>query len=144
MGEENKEKGTGYSFMQEKVKQRPFYKNPKIRRGLAAAACGVLFALAAALVWSVLIPRINKKAEEKEIQPIELPEEDVSGEDETQDTETPVYITETVSMELNDYHKMYQQLMQIGSQVEKSLVNISAVSTDTDWFDESLTTQNSV
>ena len=34
--------------------------------------------------------------------------------------------------------------MQIGSQVEKSLVNISAVSTDTDWFDESLTTQNSV
>ena len=143
MGEENKEKGTGYSFMQEKVKQRPFYKNPRIRRGLAAAACGVLFALAAALVWSVLIPRINKKAEEKEIQPIELPEE-VSGEDETQDTETPVYITETVSMELNDYHKMYQQLMQIGSQVEKSLVNISAVSTDTDWFDESLTTQNSV
>ena len=39
-------------------------------------------------------------------------------------------------MELNDYHKMYQQLMQIGSQVEKSLVNISAVSTDTDSFDE--------
>ena len=51
MGEENKEKGPGYSFMQEKVKQRPFYKNPGIRRGLAAAACGVLFALAAALVW---------------------------------------------------------------------------------------------
>ena len=50
MGEENKEKGTGYSFMQEKVKQRPFYKNPKIQKGFAAVAGGVIFALAATLV----------------------------------------------------------------------------------------------
>lgn len=34
--------------------------------------------------------------------------------------------------------------MQLGNQVEKSLVNIAAVSTDTDWFDETYTTQNSV
>ena len=79
MGEENKEKGTGYSFMQEKVKQRPFYKNPKIRKGIAAAACGMLFALAAVLVWAILLPRISKRAVEKEIQPIELPEEETSG-----------------------------------------------------------------
>ena len=145
MGEENKEKGTGYSFMQEKVKQRPFYKNPKIQKGFAAVAGGVIFALAATLVWAVLIPHISRKAEEKELQPIELPEEAAPGEEDgTGEAEPPVYITETVSMELNDYHKMYQQLMQIGSQVEKSLVNISAVSTDTDWFDESLITQNSV
>ena len=105
----------------------------------------MIFALAATLVWAVLIPHISRKAEEKELQPIDLPEEAAPGEEDgTGEAEPPVYITETVSMELNDYHKMYQQLMQIGSQVEKSLVNISAVSTDTDWFDESLTTQNSV
>ena len=67
MGEENKEKGTGYSFMQEKVKQRPFYKNPKIQKGFAAVAGGVIFALAATLVWAVLIPHISRKAEEKEL-----------------------------------------------------------------------------
>ena len=65
MGEENKEKGTSYSFMQEKVKQRPFYKNPKIQKGFAAVAGGVIFALAATLVWAVLIPHISRKAEEK-------------------------------------------------------------------------------
>lgn len=114
MGEENKEKGTGYSFMQEKVKQRPFYKNPKIQKGFAAVAGGVIFALAATLVWAVLIPHISRKAEEKELQPIELPEEAAPGEEDgTGEAEPPVYITETVSMELNDYHKMYQQLMQI-------------------------------
>ena len=82
-----------------------------------------------------------RTAEEKELQHIELPAEEAApGEDmtETGEAEPPVYITETVSMELKDYRKMYQQLMQIGNQVEKSLVNISAVSTDTDWFDESL------
>lgn len=70
MGEENKEKGTGYSFMQEKVKQRPFYKNPKIQKGFAAVAGGVIFALAATLVWAVLIPHISRKAEEKNCSPL--------------------------------------------------------------------------
>ena len=46
-------------------------------------------------------------------------------------------------MELKDYEKMYQQLMQIGNQASKSLVDISAVKTDTDWFDEALTSHKS-
>lgn len=62
-------------------------------------------------------------------------EEDVTETEE----ESPIYITETVSMEVEDYRKLYQQLMQLGNQVEKSLVNIAAVSTDTDWFDETYT-----
>ena len=52
-------------------------------------------------------------------------------------------LQKTVSMELKDYEKMYQQLMQIGNQVSKSLVDISAVKTDTDWFDEALTSHKS-
>ena len=51
---------------------------------------------------------------------------------------------EQVSIELEDYKKMYQQLMQIGGQAEKSLVNVSAVTVDTDWFDETYTSQRSV
>lgn len=82
--------------------------------------------------------------EKNEIQEIQIPEE--TGDSETDnkaEDESPVYITETVSMELKDYEKMYQQLMQIGNQVSKSLVDISAVKTDTDWFDEALTSHKS-
>ena len=39
---------------------------------------------------------------------------------------------------------MYQQLIQIGNQAEKSLVNISVLSMDTDWFDEIYTSQSTV
>ena len=75
---------------------------------------------------------------------VTLPEPEEQPEQSSDEEEPPVYIMEQVSIELEDYKKMYQQLMQIGSQVEKSLVSVSAVTTDTDWFDETYTSQSSV
>ena len=67
--------------------------------------------------------------EKNEIQEIQIPEETVDSEtDDKAGDESPVYITETVSMELKDYEKMYQQLMQIGNQVSKSLDSINLLS----------------
>ena len=108
--------------------------------------CGALFALTALLIWALAAPRLKLKAEEQEILPINIPEELPESEEEAPEPpeESIVHITETVSLTLADYKKMYQQLMQIGNQVEKSLVNISVVTVDTDWFDESFTSQSSV
>src|SRR5699024_6257538 len=94
-------------------------------------------------VWAFALPFLDNQAEEQEIQPIEIPEEEENAETEEEEDST-VYITETVSMELEDYKKMYQQLIQIGNQAEKSLVNISVLSVDTDWFDEIYTSQSTV
>jgi len=141
MGDE-KDKNTGFSFMQEKVKQKPIYQNRMVQRALWSVVFGALFGLTALGIWVIAIPKLDSKAEERAIQPITIPEEAV--EPETEPEEVPVYITETISMELEDYKKMYQQLIQIGNQVEKSLVNISSVMTGTDWFDEQFTSQNSV
>ncbi len=132
MADLKEKKDSGYQFMQEKIKQKPIYQNRMVRRCAASLLCGVLFALAALAVWALVYPRLNDQSEEQELQPIEIPEE----EEEEEPEESTVYITETVSMELEDYKKMYQQLIQIGNQAEKSLVNISVLSVDTDWFDE--------
>ena len=143
--EEDKEKNSGFSFMQEKIKEKPVYANPLVKKALRCILGGALFGGTALLIWALALPRINNRMEKNEIQAIQIPEEMVDSEtDDKDEDESPVYITETVSMELKDYEKMYQQLMQIGNQVSKSLVDISAVKTDTDWFDEALTSHKSV
>ena len=143
--EEDKEKNSGFSFMQEKIKEKPVYANPLVKKALRCILGGALFGGTALLIWALALPRINNRMEKNEIQEIQIPEEMVDSEtDNKAEDESPVYITETVSMELKDYEKMYQQLMQIGNQVSKSLVDISAVKTDTDWFDEALTSHKSV
>ena len=143
--EEDKEKNSGFSFMQEKIKEKPVYANPLVKKALRCILGGALFGGTALLIWALALPRINNRMEKNEIQEIQIPEETVDSEtDDKDEDESPVYITETVSMELKDYEKMYQQLMQIGNQVSKSLVDISAVKTDTDWFDEALTSHKSV
>ena len=143
--EEDKEKNSGFSFMQEKIKEKPVYAKPLVKKALRCILGGALFGGTALLIWALALPRINNRMEKNEIQEIQIPEEMVDSEtDDKDEDESPVYITETVSMELKDYEKMYQQLMQIGNQVSKSLVDISAVKTDTDWFDEALTSHKSV
>lgn len=146
MGEEKRDRDAEFAFMKEKIKERPLYRSPWFRRVLMAAVCGIFFAFAAVAVWAFVLPWVQSRTEKQEVKQFELPEEEPAEEtDESEPAdESPVYITETVSMELEDYRKLYQQLVQMGSQVEKSLVNIAAVSTDTDWFDETYTTQNSV
>ena len=143
--EEDKEKNSGFSFMQEKIKEKPVYANPLVKKALRCILGGALFGGTALLIWALALPRINNRMEKNEIQEIQIPEEMVDSEtDDKDEDESPVYITETVSMELKDYEKMYQQLRQIGNQVSKTLVDISAVKTDTDWFDEALTSHKSV
>lgn len=129
------------SFIQETVKQKRFYQSRIVQRLGWAVVSGTLFALAALAVWAVAVPRLIPKAEQQEVQPVTLPEPEDPPVEEEEDS--PVYIMEQVSMELEDYKKMYQQLMQIGGQVEKSLVSVSAVTVDTDWFDESYISQSS-
>ncbi len=137
-------KNRNLSFIQETVKQKRFYQNRMVQRLLWSVASGGLFALAAVAVWAVAAPRISFVPESSRVEKVTLPEPEEQPEQSSDEEEPPVYIMEQVSIELEDYKKMYQQLMQIGSQVEKSLVSVSAVTTDTDWFDETYTSQSSV
>lgn len=135
---EEKEK-RNLPFIQETVKQKRFYQIRAVQRLVWAAVSGGVFALAALAIFAAVWPKVKPEPESAEVQPVTLPEPK-----EEEPEEPPVYIMEQVSIELEDYKKMYQQLMQIGGQAEKSLVNVSAVTVDTDWFDETYTSQRSV
>jgi len=138
MTEERENKNTDFLFMQERIKQKRIYQSRAVQRLAWSAASGALFALTALVVLMIFLPGIDRQ----EVQPIMIPEEE-EQEQQTVPEEPPVYITETISMELEDYKKMYQQLMQISNQVEKSMVNVYARMVDTDWFDETYTSRKS-
>lgn len=144
--EEGKEnRNSNFSFMQETVKQKKIYQNRMMRKAVWSVVSGALFGLTALAVWMIFAPRLDDRTDQQEIQPITIAEEETEEpKEEEEGTTEPVYITETVSMELQDYKNIYQQLSQIGNQVQKSLVNISAVTVDMDWFEEIYTSQSSV
>lgn len=142
MAEGRENKHTDFSFMQETIKQKRIYQTRVVQRIAWSVVSGALFALTALVIWVILVPRLDNQVEQQEMQQITIPEEE-EQEQPAEQEEPPVYITETISMELEDYKKMYQQLMQIGNQAEKSLVNVSALTMDTDWFDETYTSRKS-
>ncbi len=142
MSEEEK-KASEYSFIQETIKQKPFYQNRTVRRIALSAVSGIVFAVTALAVWAFALPRLMPEEEEPEVQQIEIPEEEPEAPEEDEE-ESTVYITETISMELEDYKSQYQKLIQLGTQAEKSLVTISAMTVDTDWFDEAYVSRSSV
>ncbi len=142
MTEERENKNTDFLFMQERIKQKRIYQSRAVQRLAWSAVSGALFALTALVVLMIFLPGIDRQTERQEVQPILIPEEE-EQEQQTVPEEPPVYITETISMELEDYKKMYQQLMQISNQVEKSMVNVYALMVDTDWFDETYTSRKS-
>lgn len=75
--EEDKEKNSGFSFMQEKIKEKPVYANPLVKKALRCILGGALFGGTALLIWALALPRINNRMEKNEIQEIQIPEETV-------------------------------------------------------------------
>ena len=128
-------------FVREKIKDKPKnYKRLWIKL-LTAAGCGIVFALTAVLVMLFMLPTLRGKMQENMSQ-TQLRD---SQTDDTQDTsaetqsEEDTQETQTQNKEftIDDYQKIQTQLYAIGNLANKSIVTITSVVSDTDWFNNS-------
>lgn len=128
-------------FVREKIKDKPKnYKRLWIKL-LTAAGCGIVFALTAVLVMLFMLPTLRGKMQENMPQ-MQLRD---SQTDDTQDTpaetqsEEDTQETQTQNKEftIDDYQKIQTQLYAIGNLANKSIVTITSVVSDTDWFNNS-------
>lgn len=128
-------------FVREKIKDKPKnYKRLWIKL-LTAAGCGIVFALTAVLVMLFMLPTLHGKMQEN------MPQTQLrdSQTDDTQDTpaetqsEEDTQDTQTQNKEftIDDYQKIQTQLYAIGNLANKSIVTITSVVSDTDWFNNS-------
>lgn len=128
-------------FVREKIKDKPKnYKRIWIRF-LTAAGCGIVFALTAVLVMLLMLPSLREELKENtpdtQVQNSQEPE----TEDTQEATQTPDDMQEQKEtireFTIDDYQKIQTQLYSIGNVANKSIVTITSVVSDTDWFNTS-------
>lgn len=147
MAEEKRRDEQEFSFVKEKIKRQRIYHNETFRKIAFYLALSVLCGTVACFVFVRLHPWMEDKFGEKERTDITLPrdEEEQRGPDATsQEPQEPIVITKTQELEVADYKKLYGKLNAVAAEAEKSLVTVTAASSDTDWFNETYESKNQV
>lgn len=125
-------------FVREKIKDKPKNYKRLWTKLLTAAGCGIVFALAAVLVMVLMLPtlRENTQPQVPESQIYETQTQQVAQETQTQE-ETQDATEKIKEFTIEDYQKVQTQLYAIGNVANKSIVTITSVVSDTDWFNNS-------
>ena len=133
-----------FSFMNEKIKDKPFYKKKWVRLLSMTIFLAILFGLIASAVFMKVTEWQKQKKEQEAMTEIEIPKD--SPEDlETseipvappQNSDTaPETIVVNPQITMDDYMVMYANFRGIAKEAQKALVTVSAVNQDVDWFNE--------
>lgn len=128
-------------FVREKIKDKPKnYKRIWIRF-LTAAGCGIVFALTAVLVMLLMLPSLREELKENTPDTQMQNSQEPETEDTQEATQTPDDTQEQKEtireFTIDDYQKIQTQLYSIGNVANKSIVTITSVVSDTDWFNTS-------
>ncbi|WP_051207472.1 S1C family serine protease [Butyrivibrio sp. AE3006] len=148
-------------FMREKIKQRPINKKKLLRRTLITMTLAVVFGAVACLTFVFLSPVINNMLyPEKTPAPIalttedtvtdEIQPEDMYADDNAIAAEAASVAIDMASTEIDrmqreinsfrisssDYADMYSALKDIAYEGEKSIVKVTALTSDTNWIND--------
>lgn len=129
-------------FIREKIKEKPLNKKRIAIRIGVSALCGLVFALIACIIFAIFLPIIIRQNQggEAVVDSIdsetefvtEIPIETEVKEEEPEDTQVVEPVVKEFTLE--DYQKVQSQLYAIGAEANKSVVTVTSVKSDTDWF----------
>ena len=145
-------------FISEKIKQRPINRAKLLRRTAITFFLAIVFGIVACFTFLFLQPvfsdRLYPEAEPEPITlPEEVPDEELTPEEMFAD-ENAIAASEAQSLEAtqkdqidealasytfssSDYGKLMSSLKEVATDVGTSMVKVTAVSSDTNWFSES-------
>ncbi len=132
-------------FIREKIKEKPVNKRKIAIKLGVSALCGLVFAIVACIVFAVFFAFMDKQNQEGEVVSSNIGSVDDTKEETQKETEQSTQNTqepdtgykEQVQLKeftIEDYQKIKNQLYNIGSEVNCSIVSITSVKSDTDWF----------
>ena len=131
-----------FSFMKEKIKDKPFYKKKWVQILSATVVLAILFGLVSSFVFTKMYDWLQKKQEQQAMQEIEIPKdqpEDVQQEADNAESATedePEQVIVEAELTLDEYKDLHAQMQAVAKTASKSLVTVTAVNNDVDWFNE--------
>ena len=141
---EDFEQNQDFEYIKERMKERPVNKKRLIRRMVITASMAVVFGVLACFTFLVLEPVFsNFLYPEEEPQAVEIPEDtdEMLPEDmmivEEDSTAKPEETTNKDDEVLSDYKLLYQKIYELANKTMKSMVTVTGVSQDIDWFNNS-------
>lgn len=144
-----------YSFINETIKERPINKKKLFRKTMITICGAVIFGGIACLTFLLMEPIISNWLSPEEITKVEFPEEEEETAPEELLTEENVaeenameeqaqiseQINQQIQQEVSDgqlalqtYQTIYDELYQISTEASKSIVTVTGVSKEVDWF----------
>lgn len=142
----NNQQKEEYEIIRERIKTRPINQKKLFRRTLITAAMAVIFGVLACITFLVLEPIFSNlltPQDEPAAKDIEIPldkeetlPKDMLLEDEVE-TVAPIIIREEAETipALDSYSNLYGELYNLSREVRKSVVTVTGVNQNVDWFD---------
>lgn len=147
------QKKESFSFINEKIKEKPLNKKRIVFRAVFCVAMAVVFGVVAALVFTLVQPRFEELLYPKEPPLVSIPRDDILETEQTEETETTIPETETEeakepetemmqepagqpvkTFEPEDYQALQNKLYAVGKEANRAIVTVTGVKSDTDWF----------
>lgn len=127
-------------FIREQIKNKPVNRKKAAAKVGICAICGVVFALAAAVVFVLAEPAVRKilcPQEEENPDSVNTYIADAESVTESEQSDPDVTSQAQESLSIADYQNLQNQLYAIGSQANHSIVTVTSVVSNTDWFHNS-------
>ena len=161
------EKESASTFVSERIKEKPVNKKKLFRRTSYIVVGALVFGIVACITFLVLEPvisnmlypekieKVNLPDEEEEVAPTELLTEKDAEEEMTeaareaaekaaQSAIESAQASGEAKMNLQAYENIYDELYAVAKNASASLVEVTGVSKDVDWFQETIENENSI
>lgn len=154
---EEKEKRDVPGFMQETIKQRPVNKKKLFRKTVITICLAIIFGTVASITILVFEPVFNQwlypedepnivtfPEDDEEIKPEDMiPTEEIIKHDELLGLEDDELekLLENYNLDKENYQQLYASLNEYIKEISKSMVTVTGVTSDVDWFQNSYETK---
>lgn len=131
-----------FSFINEKIKDKPINKKKLFMQTIFVVLMAVLFGVIASFLFALLQPRFQEMLYPEQEPVITIPKDDVvdteteemtATEEETEAVTTPPQEIQQ-EMEIADFQQLQNKLYDVGRIANRSVVTVTGVKSDTDWF----------
>lgn len=131
-----------FSFMKEKIKEKPFYRKRWMQILCITIVAAVLFGVISAFIFTRMYDWLENRQDQENIQDIEIPKdqpeepvpEDADAENKAEPETEQVFVEAELTLE--EYKDLFRQMRAVARKAAKALVTVTAVNNDVDWFNE--------